>query len=38
MNAITVVWLAVAMPAFAIGVKDLQPKLERWDYRRQAED
>ena len=38
MNAVTVVFLLIGMPIFAIGVRDLQAKLERRDYQRHAQD
>ena len=37
-NAVTVVFLLIGMPIFAIGVRDLQAKLERRDYQRHAQD
>jgi hypothetical protein len=38
MNALTWIWMAVAMPGFGVGVSVLQARLERWDHYRHAED
>ncbi len=38
MNAVTWVWMAVAMPGFGVGVSVLQARLERWDHYRHAQD
>lgn len=37
-NAVMVVLLAVGWPMLAVGISDLQSKLERWDYQRHAQD
>ena len=37
MNALLVTCLSLA-PLAALGVHDLQAKLERWDYERHADD
>jgi hypothetical protein len=37
-NAIMLMLLMVGMPVFAVGIGDLQAKLERWDYQRHADD
>jgi hypothetical protein len=37
-NAVMVALLAVGAPMFAVGISDLQAKLERWDYQRHADD
>ncbi len=38
MNAMTIIWIAAAMPGVGAGVSVLQARLERWDQRRHAED
>jgi hypothetical protein len=38
MNVVTVVLFVIGAPIFAVGFSDLQAKLERWDYRRHAQD
>jgi hypothetical protein len=38
MNVVIVALLIVGVSAFAVGIRDLQAKLERWDYRRHAQD
>lgn len=38
MNAVMVASLIAGMAAFAIGIRNGQAKLERWDYRRHAQD
>lgn len=38
MNALLLLSLSIAGPLVAMGVHDLQRKLERWDYDRHAED
>jgi hypothetical protein len=38
MTATTIIWIAAAMPGIGAGVSVLQARLERWDYRRHAED
>ncbi len=37
MNALLVI-LSLAAPIAALGVHELQARLERWDYERHAED
>jgi hypothetical protein len=37
-TAMTLAALLVSAPAMAIGLYDLQAKLERWAYERHAED
>ena len=32
------VWLSLATPLAALGLHDLQASLERWDYKRHAQD
>lgn len=38
MNAVMVALVVMGGPVFALGVGELQAKLERWDYQRHAED
>ena len=38
MNALFVTCLGLAAPLAALGVHELQVRLERWDYERHAED
>jgi hypothetical protein len=38
MSAAITVALLIAAPALAIGIHDLQTRLERWAYQRHAED
>jgi hypothetical protein len=38
MNALALVALLIGAPAAAIGIHDLQAKLEQWAYQRHAED
>lgn len=38
MNAVAFVALLIGMLLLAIAVSELQTRLERWDYRRHAED
>jgi hypothetical protein len=38
MNALFVTCLSLAAPVAALGVYELQARLERWDYDRHAED
>ena len=38
MNALLVIFMSVGTPLAALGVYDLQTRLERWDYHRHAED
>lgn len=38
MNALFVTCLSVVVPLAALGVHELQARLERWDYERHAED
>lgn len=38
MYAVIAALVAVGAPIFAMGINDLQAKLERWDYQRHAED
>jgi hypothetical protein len=37
-NAVMVALLIVGVAAFAAGIRNVQAKLERWDYRRHAQD
>jgi len=37
-NTVVVVLLAIGAPMLAVGISDLQTKLERWDYQRHAQD
>lgn len=38
MDAMTILWVAAAVPGVGAGVFILQSRLERWDHRRHAED
>ena len=38
MNALVVTCLSLAAPLAALGLHELQVRLERWDYERHAED
>ena len=39
MNDVVIVTLLIAgVAAFAVGIRNLQAKLERWDYQRHAQD
>jgi hypothetical protein len=38
MNALLMICLSVAAPLTAMGLHELQVRLERWDYDRHAED
>jgi hypothetical protein len=38
MNAVMVALFVIGVPMFAVGINDLQAKLERWDYQRHAQD
>ena len=38
MNTLLVVCMSVTAPVVAIGVYNLQLRLERWDYERHADD
>lgn len=38
MNAFVTICMSVGAPLAALGLYDLQTRLERWDYNRHAED
>jgi hypothetical protein len=38
MNALLLICMSVGTPLAALGLYDLQVRLERWDYNRHAED
>ena len=38
MNALLMICMSVGTPLAALGLYDLQTRLERWDYDRHAED
>lgn len=38
MNAVMVVLLIVGVAVFAVGIRNVQTKLEHWDYQRHAQD
>jgi hypothetical protein len=38
MNAQLMIWMSVGTPLAALGLYDLQERLERWDHNRHAED
>ena len=38
MNALMLICMSVGTPLAALGLYDLQTRLERWDYDRHAED
>lgn len=38
MNALLLICLSVGAPLAALGLHDLQARLERWEYSRHAED
>jgi hypothetical protein len=38
MNAFLMICLSVATPLAAVGLYELQARLEQWDYNRHAED
>ena len=38
MNALLMICMSVGTPFAALGLYDLQVRLERWDYNRHAED
>ena len=38
MNALVMICMSIGAPLAALGVYDLQTRLERWDYNRHAED
>jgi hypothetical protein len=38
MNAVMMICMSVGTPLAALGLYDLQARLERWDYRRHADD
>ena len=38
MNALLMIPMSLGTPLAALGVYDLQVRLERWDYSRHAED
>jgi hypothetical protein len=38
MNVVMVALLIVGVAAFAVGMRNLQAKLERWDYQRHVQD
>jgi hypothetical protein len=38
MNALFVTCMSLVAPLTALGLHDLQARLERWDYERHAED
>ena len=38
MNALLMICMSVGTPLAALGMYDLQARLERWDYNRHAED
>jgi hypothetical protein len=38
MNALLLVCLSVGAPLAAVGLHELQARLERWDYERHAQD
>ena len=38
MNALLMICMSVGTPLAALGLYDLQVRLERWDYNRHAED
>ena len=38
MNALLLICMSVGTPLAALGLHDLQTRLEVWDYRRHAED
>jgi hypothetical protein len=38
MNALLLIFMSFGTPLAALGLYDLQTRLERWDYDRHAED
>jgi hypothetical protein len=38
MNALVMICMSVGTPLAALGLHDLQARLERWDFDRHAED
>ena len=38
MNALLMICMSLGTPLAALGLYDLQTRLERWDYNRHAED
>ena len=38
MNALMMICMSVGTPLAALGLYDLQTRLERWDYNRHADD
>ena len=38
MNALLLICMSVGTPLAALGLYDLQTRLEQWDYKRHAED
>ena len=38
MNALLMVCISISAPLAALGLYDLQARLERWDHNRHAED
>jgi hypothetical protein len=38
MNALLLICMSVGTPLAALGLYDLQTRLEHWDYKRHAED
>jgi hypothetical protein len=38
MNALVMICMSIGAPLAALGLYDLQTRLERWDYNRHAED
>jgi hypothetical protein len=38
MNAVMVALFVIGAPMFAVGINDLQAKLESWDHQRHAQD
>jgi hypothetical protein len=37
-NVVMVALLVISVAAFAVAMRNLQAKLERWDYQRHAQD
>lgn len=38
MNVVMITLLIAGVTAFAVGIRNLQAKLERWDHQRHAQD